>query len=211
MSELLIRSITGLVMVVVALGVVVKGGMYLAGFAGLIGALLFFEWLRLVRGWSVWWKLGGMVYALAPAVALLWLRGLPQDGIAIVMWTFVVTWSTDIGAYFAGRNLGRRKLAPAISPNKTVEGLIGGVIAAALLGAIWVVATGLEQKLLLVLAPFFAVMAQMGDLFESWMKRRAGVKDSGAWLPGHGGVLDRLDGFVPVVTATALLQIAHLL
>jgi phosphatidate cytidylyltransferase len=136
---------------------------------------------------------------------------MPQDGIALVLWALIVTWATDIGAYFAGRAFGRTKLAPTISPNKTVAGLIGGMAAATLFGGVWVIGIGLEQKLLLVLAPLFAVLAQAGDLFESWMKRRAGVKDSGNWLPGHGGLLDRLDGLVPVAVATALLHIGGLL
>jgi phosphatidate cytidylyltransferase len=122
---------------------------------------------------------------------------------------FIVTWSTDIGAYFAGRRFGRRKLAPAISPGKTVEGLYGGIAAATLLGGAWALATGLGVALL-ALAPVLAVAAQAGDLFESGMKRRAGVKDSGTWLPGHGGVLDRLDGLVPVAVLTAAAQLLGL-
>ncbi len=105
--------------------------------------------------------------------------------------------------------MGRRKLAPSISPNKTVEGLYGGIAAAALFGGAWALLTGLGQPLLL-LAPLFALAAQGGDLFESWMKRRAGVKDSGNLLPGHGGVFDRLDGLVPVAVLTALAQVAGL-
>jgi phosphatidate cytidylyltransferase len=127
----------------------------------------------------------------------------------LLIWVFLVTWSTDIGAYFAGRAFGRRKLAPSISPGKTVEGLYGGVIAAALIGGAWAIWTGLGTPLLL-LAPLFALAAQAGDLFESRMKRRAGVKDSGSWLPGHGGVLDRLDGLVPVAVLTALAQLSGL-
>jgi phosphatidate cytidylyltransferase len=123
---------------------------------------------------------------------------------------FVVTWSVDIGAYLAGRRFGKHKLAPAISPGKTWEGLYGGIAAATLLGGVWVYATGLDV-VLLAAAPVFAAGAQAGDLFESWMKRRAGIKDSGDWLPGHGGVLDRLDGLVVVATLTALLQAVGLL
>ena len=120
-----------------------------------------------------------------------------------------MTWSTDIGAYFVGRTFGKRKLAPSISPGKTVEGLCGGIAAAALIGGAWVLAMGLGYPLL-ALAPLFAIAAQAGDLFESGMKRRAGVKDSGSWLPGHGGVLDRLDGLVPVAVLTALAQLGGL-
>ncbi|HSJ39667.1 MAG TPA: phosphatidate cytidylyltransferase, partial [Xanthobacteraceae bacterium] len=105
--------------------------------------------------------------------------------------------------------MGRTKLAPAISPGKTVEGLIGGIAAAALLGGAWVIDQHLGRALL-VAAPIFAAAAQAGDLFESWIKRRAGVKDSGNWLPGHGGLLDRLDGLVPVAVLTALAQLVGL-
>jgi phosphatidate cytidylyltransferase len=146
---------------------------------------------------------------LLPALALLWIRERDEHGLYLLIWSFIVTWATDIGAYFAGRAFGRRKLAPSISPGKTVEGLIGGVVIAALLGGAWAVATGLGQPLLL-LAPVFALFAQAGDLFESWMKRRAGVKDSGSWLPGHGGMLDRLDGLVPVAVLTAAAQLVGL-
>lgn len=172
-------------------------------FAVLVAAAataMFYEWTRMTRGWGVAWYGGGFIYALLPALALLWVR--ENSGLNLIIWTFIVTWSTDIGAYVAGRSFGRRKLAPSISPGKTVEGLGGGVVAAALLGGAWVVATGLGRPLLLC-APLFALAAQGGDLFESAIKRRAGVKDSGGWLPGHGGVLDRLDGLVPVAVLTA--------
>ncbi|HEY6049356.1 MAG TPA: phosphatidate cytidylyltransferase, partial [Sphingomicrobium sp.] len=100
-------------------------------------------------------------------------------------------------------------LAPAISPNKTVEGLAGGLAAATLFGGAWALATHLKMPVL-AFAPIFALAAQAGDLFESGMKRRAGAKDSGAWLPGHGGVLDRLDGLVPVAVLTAAAQLVGL-
>ena len=128
----------------------------------------------------------------------------------MLLWIFIVTWSTDIGAYFAGRAIGGPKLAPGISPNKTVAGLIGGVASAALAGYAWAELTSLSAALF-VLAPLFAAAAQGGDLFESWMKRKAGIKDSGNWLPGHGGALDRLDGLVVVATLTAGVQMAGFL
>ena len=145
----------------------------------------------------------GLLYAGLPALSLLYLRELPQ-GMALALWTLAVIWATDIGAYFAGRAIGGAKLAPAISPNKTWAGLIGGVFAAAVIGALIVFALDLPSKLA-PLGGAMAVLAQIGDLYESWLKRRAGVKDSGRLLPGHGGVLDRLDGLVPVaVLVTAL-------
>jgi len=168
---------------------------------------MFYEWTRLVRGWGLAWYLGGFLYALLPALGLLWVR--ERSGLDLLVWAFIVTWATDIGAYFAGRSFGKRKLAPTISPNKTVEGLYGGIAAATLFGGAWVLATGLRLPLL-ALAPVLAIAAQSGDLFESGMKRRAGVKDSGQWLPGHGGALDRLDGLVPVAVLTAAAQLIGL-
>jgi phosphatidate cytidylyltransferase len=206
-NELLVRSLTGLILIVAALLVSFQGGYLLAVVVAGIATAMFYEWTRLVRGFGPIWYVAGFFYALLPALALLWVR--ERSGIDLLLWVFIVTWSTDIGAYFAGRRFGRRRLAPTISPGKTVEGLVGGVVAATLLGGCWVLAMGLG-KALLVCAPVFAVAAQAGDLFESSLKRRAGVKDSGAWLPGHGGTLDRLDGLVPVAVLTAAVQLMGL-
>ena len=209
MNELLVRTVTGMLLIAAALIAAVLGGTLLAVFVAAVATAMFYEWTRIVRGWGPAWYAGGFVYALLPALALLWVRERDQHGLYLLIWVFIVTWSTDIGAYFTGRSIGRRKLAPSISPGKTVEGLYGGIAAATLLGGAWVVAMGLGMALL-ALAPLCAVAAQAGDLFESGMKRRAGVKDSGAWLPGHGGVLDRLDGLVPVAVLTALAQLMGL-
>lgn len=197
-------------MVVVALMAAVLGGYYFAFLVAAAATGMFYEWMRIVRGWGLHWSVGGFFYCLLPALALLWIRDRSGDqGLSLLLWVFVVTWSTDIGAYFAGRRFGKRKLAPTISPGKTVEGLWGGMAAAALLGAAWVLSTDLNWALLPI-APLFAVAAQAGDLFESKMKRMAGIKDSGSWLPGHGGLLDRLDGLVPVAVLTFAAQAAGL-
>jgi phosphatidate cytidylyltransferase len=149
---------------------------------------------------------GGMLYVGLPAFALISLGWVWE---LLVFWVFIVTWATDILAYFAGRSIGGPKLAPRISPNKTWAGLAGGVAGAALLG--WLTARNFEME------PIFhwlggpmALIAQAGDLYESWVKRRAGVKDSGTLLPGHGGVLDRLDGLLAVALATTLVLMAGL-
>jgi phosphatidate cytidylyltransferase len=206
-NELFVRTATGIVLIVTALLVAFQGGYLLAIAVAAIATLMFYEWTRLTRGMGALWYVAGLLYALVPALALLWIR--ERAGIDLLLWTFIVTWSTDIGAYFAGRRFGRRKLAPTISPGKTVEGLFGGIAAATLLGGAWVLATHLGLALL-PLAAVLAVAAQAGDLFESGLKRRAGVKDSGSWLPGHGGVLDRLDGLVPVAVLTAAAQLLGL-
>jgi phosphatidate cytidylyltransferase len=207
LNELLVRTLTGLILIAAALLAAAQGGYLFAVLVAAVATMMFYEWTRLARGWGPIWYLSGFFYALAPALGLLWVR--ERTGLYLLLWAFIVTWSTDIGAYFAGRTFGRRKLAPSISPGKTVEGLWGGVAAAALFGGAWVLATDLDAGWLF-LAPLFALAAQSGDLFESWMKRRAGVKDSGSWLPGHGGVLDRLDGLVPVAVLTAVAQLLGL-
>jgi phosphatidate cytidylyltransferase len=126
-----------------------------------------------------------------------------EAGLLYAFWAMALVWATDIGAFFAGRTIGGPKLAPRLSPNKTWAGLAGGVITATLL-ALALRAEGLSDHLVAA-TPFLAVLAQAGDLYESWLKRVAGVKDSGNTLPGHGGVLDRIDGLVPVAPVAALL------
>jgi phosphatidate cytidylyltransferase len=206
-NELLVRSLTGAILIAAALVAAVQGGTLFAVIVAAIATAMFYEWTRLTKGWGAAWYISGFFYALLPALGLLWVR--ERAGLELLIWVFLVTWSTDIGAYFVGRAIGRKKLAPSISPGKTVEGLYGGIAAAALIGGAWVLAMALPRPLL-ILAPVFAAAAQAGDLFESWMKRRAGVKDSGTWLPGHGGILDRLDGLVPVAVLTALAQLSGL-
>jgi phosphatidate cytidylyltransferase len=208
-NELLVRTLTGVVLIAIALVAAVLGGDVFAYFVAAIATAMFFEWTRIVRGWGAGRYALGFLYALLPALSLLWIRERDLHGLELLLWVLLVTWSTDIGAYFAGRRFGKRKLAPSISPGKTVEGLYGGIAAATLIGGAWALANHLGVALL-VLAPIFAVAAQAGDLFESGLKRRAGVKDSGAWLPGHGGVLDRLDGLVPVAVLTAAAQLLGL-
>lgn len=147
----------------------------------------------------------GAIYCGLPVLALLFIRR-QDEGIVYTLWALALVWACDIGAYFAGRAIGGPKLWPAISPNKTWAGLIGGVVLASLFALSMHVLYGLPWRMTLA-TPVLAVLAQGGDLFESWLKRRAGVKDSGDILPGHGGVLDRLDGLVPVAPLAALLVI----
>ena len=210
MSELTRRSIVGAMLIVVALIAAALGGYAFAVLVALAACVMFYEWRRIVAGWGFGWQVAGFVYALVPALALLWIRERSLVGLELLLWVFITTWSVDIGAYFAGRTIGGPRLAPAISPNKTWAGLIGGMLAAALFGGLWAWLLQLPSILIPLAAPF-AAAAQGGDLFESWLKRRAGLKDSGEWLPGHGGALDRLDGLVVVAILTAAAMIAELL
>jgi CDP-diglyceride synthetase len=145
----------------------------------------------------------GIIYCGLPVLALMIIRR-QEDGVLLTLWALSLVWACDIGAFFTGRSLGGPKLAPVISPNKTWSGLIGGVVLAGIVAAILHVEYALPFHLALA-TPFLAALAQMGDLYESWLKRVAGVKDSGNTLPGHGGVMDRLDGLVPVAPVAALL------
>ncbi len=151
---------------------------------------------------------GGLIYCGLPVLALTLIRRQPE-GVVYLLWALALVWTCDIGAYFSGRTFGGPKLAPVISPNKTWAGLIGGVAAASLFGLAMHHFYGLPLRLTAA-TPVLAVLAVLGDLYESWIKRRAGVKDSGTILPGHGGVLDRLDGVVPVAPAAALLVVLPL-
>lgn len=146
---------------------------------------------------------GGVLYCGLPVLALVVLRR-HSDGLLLALWALSLVWATDIGAFFTGRTLGGPKLAPRVSPAKTWSGLIGGIALATGLALLLHVWCGLPVALVLA-TPLLAILAQCGDLFESWLKRRAGVKDSGNILPGHGGVLDRLDGVVPVAPVAALM------
>lgn len=169
---------------------------------GLIGGAAFFVAAVTRRGRLGW----GVVYVALPILSLVLLRG-EADGLLLTFWAMALVWACDIGAFFAGRAIGGPKLAPRVSPSKTWSGLGGGVAAATLFAAILHAAFGLPLALVAA-TPLLAVLAQGGDLFESHLKRRAGVKDSGTILPGHGGVMDRLDGLVPVAPVAMLLVLA---
>ena len=212
MSELARRTMVGVLLIAIALAAAALGGYFFATLVAVLACVMFYEWRRIIHCWGFGWQVAGFVYALVPALALLWIRerfevGGVAMGVELLLWVFVTTWSVDIGAYFAGRSIGGPRLAPAISPNKTWAGLLGGMVAAALFGGLWALLVQLPAILILLAAPF-AAAAQGGDLFESWVKRRGGVKDSGDWLPGHGGALDRLDGLVVVASLTAAAMLA---
>lgn len=184
-------------MVPLAIMAPVAAGPGFLGFGLLFGAMFFLA--TVTRNGMLG---AGEVYVGLPVLALLVLRD-QDNGLLLAFWAMALVWACDIGAYFAGRTLGGPRLMPAVSPNKTWAGLLGGVLGAGVF-ALVLMCLGLDWRLVLA-TPLLAVLAQAGDLYESWLKRRVGVKDSGNLLPGHGGVLDRLDGLVPVAPVAALL------
>jgi phosphatidate cytidylyltransferase len=166
-----------------------------------VGAGVALTWLAARAAHAAWASLGGAAIGL-PCLAVLWLAG--ELGRVGLLWLFLTVWATDTGAFFAGRALGGPHLAPALSPNKTWAGFFGGLAAAALVG--WACARLAGISVALVPASIaLSLAAQVGDLAESAVKRRFGVKDSGHLIPGHGGLLDRLDG---MLGASALAWLA---
>jgi len=154
------------------------------------------------------WFALGLLWIALPCVLLLWLAHAEGAGRLTLLWIFAIVWATDIGAYMVGRRIGGPLLAPHWSPRKTWAGIIGGAGCAALAG--WATAgmLGLSSALPLVLVSAgLAIVEQFGDLAESVAKRRFGVKDSSGLIPGHGGLLDRLDGLLAVIPAVALLTL----
>lgn len=188
-------------------------GALLAGAAGaIVSGLLAARRARRGRADGFWLALGG-TYITAALTASVWLRGQPggYDGF---MWLLLLVWSTDTGAYACGRLIGGPAFAPRFSPNKTWAGVAGGVVAA--VGAGWLAAeVGFRPAVLGVTGPLwiwavlFAAAVHSGDILESAAKRHFGIKDSSGLIPGHGGVLDRLDGFLLAVSVAALIALLH--
>jgi phosphatidate cytidylyltransferase len=151
------------------------------------------------------WVAAGFLYAAAAEVASVMVRLDAEKGFAALMLILLVVWATDIGGYFAGRSIGGPKLWPRVSPKKTWAGAVGSFVASlAVAGGFAALDLGKTAPLLL-LGAVLSVVSQLGDLFESAVKRRFGVKDSSHIIPGHGGLLDRLDGFVAAVLVAAIL------
>jgi phosphatidate cytidylyltransferase len=149
----------------------------------------------------------GTLWIILAASALLWLRADPITGRANLLFLLLLIWASDIGAYLAGRLIGGPRLAPLISPGKTWSGAAGGIAAALAVGWGAVCITTGTLAWATVVALILCIVGQLGDLAESWAKRRFGVKDSGTIIPGHGGLLDRLDALLAVAPFAALLAL----
>ncbi len=207
-----VRAISGVVLGTIVLTVLWMGGFMFALLVVLAALIMAKEWQALTEHEAVGWRVGGLAYAAIPCASLVWLRmvrfeGLPEAGLKLVLFILLVVVATDIGAYFAGRKIGGKKLAPSISPGKTWAGLGGGVVAAMVVGGVAHSFVPFPTSFIMSIlcGGLLALLAQAGDLFESYVKRRAGVKDSGRLIPGHGGLLDRVDGLTLTVPVFALM------
>lgn len=154
---------------------------------------------------QAWWSAAGVYYAGLPAVALIWLRSDISLGTLAILYLFAIVWTTDSAALLFGRLIGGPKLAPSISPKKTWSGFIGATLSAAVVGLIFAYGAGIFSLWLAALAGGLALIAQIGDLGESAVKRLFDIKDSSGLIPGHGGVLDRIDGLIFAAIAAAIL------
>tara|TARA_R110002096_G_scaffold151307_10_gene313823 strand:- start:375 stop:1190 length:816 start_codon:yes stop_codon:yes gene_type:complete len=256
-SGLMLRVLSALVMLPIAIFIILQGGVVYQVFVALFSILILFEWNGIcekrplnavfyiqallilmivfdgiadIPAPYVWggllvslvpvafifrikphYAVLGALYAAVPAASMIWLRETVELGGFIVLWCMIIVWSMDTGAYFAGKNIGGPKLAPRISPNKTWAGLVGGALTAVITGLIagyyfdlaavhvvWTWQWGIP------IAAGLAIWSQIGDLFESALKRHFAVKDSGAIIPGHGGIMDRVDGVVFAAPVVAL-------
>jgi len=173
-----------------------------------IWLLTVLAWLKNAGTGSIW-SLLGVFYVALPMIGFVLLRNDGTLGVWAVLWCFLIVWAADVTAYFAGRMIGGPKLAPLLSPKKTWAGLGGAIVGAGGVSAIFAWYLDLNAVSLVILAAILAVVEQAGDICESAMKRRYGVKDSGNFMPGHGGVLDRVDGLLAVVLFAAILGFAH--
>jgi len=218
-SDLGVRAASAVVMLAAAGAALWLGGWLWRAFVILLGAVILWEWQRLAVRFSssMWsrsiWAVAGLIYVGVTVAALILLR---EIGWPIIVVLIVLIIATDIGAYFAGRAIGGPKIAPRISPSKTWAGLAGGMVLAVISGLIalrFLADVSTEDPTVLDGASFavLAVVAQAGDFFESWMKRKAGVKDSSNFIPGHGGLFDRFDGLLAVVFVLSLIQAIGLL
>ena len=252
-SGLMMRVVSALVMLPIAIFIILNGGMPYFIFVSLLAVLILYEWNGICEGkalnvvfvfqviivlllsYSVHreiyfalyvylvpfvlclmaviflkmklpFALLGLIYALLPALSLIWLRLSSGQGGWVVLWMMIIVWSMDTGAYFAGKSIGGPKMSPKISPNKTWAGLIGGALTAVVFGSIaaYYFDLGYSWFFLVPAAAALAIWSQIGDLAESALKRYFNVKDSGAIIPGHGGIMDRVDGVVFAAPAVAL-------
>ncbi len=226
-SDLGIRTISGVIMMSVAIAAIWLGGFAFMALVIFVGVAVYWEFSKLALGFvksinsRILWLLGGLIYIGLACFTLL-IFSAPFFGMTPAIMLIAGVIGTDVGAYFAGRTIGGPKIAPQISPSKTWSGLIGGMVGAGLLmiavqaiiywGRVDArdhsdIYLAYSWKTLAITGLALAIVAQVGDFFESWMKRRAGVKDSGRLIPGHGGLFDRTDGLIAVAFVAGLIVV----
>ena len=214
MPSVLQRILSALVLAPVVLLTTYLGGIwFLVMVLGIVGVGLF-EWWRMCANAKSshtrnFWAVVGAVYLGLAGTCMFWMRIPETSGYYVEFWLYAIVWGTDTGAYIAGTLIGGPKLASRISPKKTWAGLLGGVAVSGAVGYTAYVHYGVGASLNVMIAASIAlaIVSQFGDLLESFAKRSFGVKDSGSLIPGHGGVLDRVDGLFAAALGLAFLRL----
>lgn len=201
--ELITRFKSAIIMAAIALVLTVAHPLSFALMVLIGGGIVWKEWFALTKGRSIGWFFFGLAYILAALLSLIYLR---NHSLLMILSLFAIVWGGDIAGYLVGREHGKHKIAPSISPGKSWEGLAGSVVVSACISAVFGYMAPLPHALL---GAMLAVIGLGGDMFESWMKRRAGVKDSGTLIPGHGGLFDRVDALLPCAIVAALALMAR--
>jgi phosphatidate cytidylyltransferase len=215
--DLWLRVASSVVLAPLAVAAAYLGGAWFIGFWLLAAAGILWEWMGLVAAARALagaaragWIALGALYAGAMLAAPLVIRADATLGFIAMIVLFAVVWATDVAAYFAGRLIRGPKLCPAISPNKTWSGALAGALAGTVAGVAVAVFGGIHSIApIIIISLLLSVAAQLGDLFESALKRHFGVKDASHAIPGHGGLMDRLDGFIAAALAAALVGLAR--
>lgn len=205
LSGMSLRAVSALVLAIPALASVYFGPPWFTALVLVSAVLMGWEWTRMCSGKPLW-LITGAFYICLPCAALIWLRNDSFSGMITIFWIFAIVWCADSAAYISGRAIGGPKLAPSISPKKTWAGFIGGISFASIVGGGFAFYWDGSPLSLALWAGVVAIASQAGDLLESAAKRHFGVKDSSQLIPGHGGVLDRVDALIAASLAVAVLK-----
>ena len=215
LSNLILRVISSVVLAPIAVLVAWVGGVPFVVFWTVAALIVLWEWSALAKnsslvgksfGWFSGWMIAGLGYAGVLLLAPIVLRRDPALGFVAILFLFAIVWATDIAAYFVGRALGGPKLWRAVSPKKTWSGAVAGTLGGVAVGLLVVKLAGLVvAPMLVIVALVLSIVAQAGDLLESAIKRHFGAKDASQLIPGHGGLMDRLDGFLTAVAAAVMV------
>ncbi len=202
------RFISAIVLIPIAIFIIYSSKIVFTVFVITMAILMAFEWITIVKTEEEtnMWRILGLIYIILPSGSLVYIRN-AANGADIVLWLFLVVWATDIAGLIVGKTVKGPKLAPSISPNKTWSGLIGGVLASMFVGLLSSVIFKESASFFIILSGILAIVEQASDLVESKFKRTFGVKDSGNIIPGHGGIMDRVDGLTLTAPVVALIMI----
>lgn len=204
-NELRTRIYSGSIFGIIFLIIIIAGGIVYNTAMMICSVVMFQEWLNIIQPLKSedqekykYWLISGVFYVVMPVSSIISIRSISY-GANIILWYFMIIWTTDCGAYFIGKKFGGKKLAPSISPGKTLSGSIGALVSSGLISILLypMISNSVLSKFgvngCLFLALLISFVSQVSDLFESWIKRKFNVKDSSNFIPGHGGIMDRLD------------------